>query len=76
MSDGKIGESMGLSGNLIVVPQPMLLSLGKAARQLGCTRYLLMRGIERRQINAVQLGTRMFIPHDEVKRLGAGVSKS
>ena len=45
------------------------LSVGKAAKALGTSRWSVYRWIETRKIIAIKLGGILFIPRSEIERL-------
>jgi len=47
----------------------MLYSVPKAAKELGLDRQTVIKAIEKRQIRAVEIGSRKLIPKREVERL-------
>jgi len=56
-------------GATIKVMTDDLLSVGKAAKALGTSRWSVYRWIEAQKIIAVKFGGVLFIPKSEVERL-------
>ena len=47
----------------------MLFSIAKTARALGVDRHTVIKAIEKGQIDAIELGSRKWIPKREIERL-------
>ena len=47
----------------------VLFSIAKTARALGVDRHTVIKAIEKGQIDAIELGSRKWIPKKEIERL-------